>query len=217
MSKVFKWIKENIKCVCLALYVPLYLIMFFILEGAITEGYWVSWCPLDDVIPFCEYFVVFYVMWFPVIGLTGLYLLFFDQETYKRYMWFIAAGFSIGTMICAIFPSGQDLRPVLTGENFFQRLVMSLYRSDTNTNVIPSIHVVAAINVVFAVFDSKKLRRPAVCVAAIALATLISASTVLIKQHSILDIFAAMALCAVLWPFIYLRKKDKKHDGEKVR
>ena len=51
---------------------------------------------------------------------------------------------------------------------------------------------------------------------AVALAVLISASTVLIKQHSILDIFAALALCAILWPFIYRRKKDKKHDGEKV-
>ena len=216
MSKIVDWIKHN-KCVWLSLYVVLYLIMYFTLEHAITEGYWVSWCPLDDMIPFCEYFVVFYVMWFPVIGLTGFLLLIFDRDTFSRYMWFIMAGFSIGTMICALIPSGQDLRPALTGENIFQRLVMSLYDTDTNTNVMPSIHVVAAINVAFAAFYTKRFDKLAVKIVAVALAVLISASTVLIKQHSILDIFAAMALCAILWPFIYRRKKDKKHDGEKVR
>lgn len=194
------------------LYLPLYLTMYFILESAITENYWVSWCPLDDMIPFCAQFSVFYVLWFPLIGLTGFYLLIFDRETFKRYMWFIAAGFSIGTLTMALFPSGQDMRPVLEGNTFFERLVMRLYAADTNTNVMPSLHVVAAANVVFAFFFSNKLRKPALIAAVIVLCLLICAATVLIKQHSVLDIFAALILCAVLWPFIYRKKKEQKND-----
>lgn len=212
MGKIISFIKNN-RCVWLVLYLPLYLIMYFTLEGAITENYWVSWCPLDDLIPFCEFFSVFYVLWFPLISLTGVYLLIFDRETFSRYMWFVAAGFSIGTFICAVFPSGQDLRPVLTGENIFERIVMGLYAADTNTNVMPSIHVVAAVNVVFAFFSSERLRRPILRIAAVVLCVLICAATVLIKQHSILDVGASLILCAVLWPFIYRKKKEeKKHD-----
>ena len=44
------------------LYIPVYLLLFFIVEQLVpsTCDYWVSYLPLDDLIPFCEYFVVFY-------------------------------------------------------------------------------------------------------------------------------------------------------------
>lgn len=206
MKIILNWLKSH-NYVFLALYLPLYLILYFILEGAITTDYWVSWCPLDGLIPFCSPFVIFYVLWFPLIFMTGLYVLIFDPETFRRYMWFLAAGFSTSLLVCALFPNGQDMRPALEGANMFERLVMSLYANDTNTNVLPSMHVVAAINVVFAFFFSDKLRKPGLCVFAVAMCVLISASTVLIKQHSILDIFAAVILCTALWPVIYRRRK----------
>lgn len=212
MKKFSNWLIE--KRAWLALYVPLYLIMYFSLEHAITADYWVSWCPLDDLIPFCSPFVIFYVLWFPFIGLTGLYLLFKDTDAFTRYMSFIAVGFTVSLCICAIFPNGQNMRPDLTGSTgIFERMIQALYRTDTNTNVLPSMHVVAAVNVCFAVFKSKKLRKPLICVLSTLLAALICAATVLIKQHSVLDIFAAVALCIPLWFVIYFpswKKVEKK-------
>ena len=53
------------------------------------------------------------------------------------------------------------------------------------------------------------------------LTVLISISTVFLKQHSIVDIYAALALCAVAYPFAYLLpdrvKKIKTGGLETVR
>lgn len=57
------------------LYIPVYVLTFFAVERLVpTTGYWVSYIPWDDLIPFCEYFVVFYCMWYPLLIGTALYL-----------------------------------------------------------------------------------------------------------------------------------------------
>ena len=50
-----------------ALWVPVYLICFFLLERLITDGYWATQLPLDRLIPFCPVFVVFYCLWYPLL------------------------------------------------------------------------------------------------------------------------------------------------------
>ncbi|MFR6424328.1 MAG: hypothetical protein ACLUNO_01035 [Oscillospiraceae bacterium] len=60
-----------------------------------------------------------------------------------------------------------------------------------------------------AVFDSqylKKARIPSVIVAAT-----ICAATVFVKQHSILDVFAALALSLVLYLVIYVAREAPRH------
>ena len=51
----------------LLLYVPVYLIWFLVLEQITPERLFVVSNPLDTWIPFCEYFVVPYVLWFPYL------------------------------------------------------------------------------------------------------------------------------------------------------
>ena len=49
------------------LFLPVYLISFFIVERVVpTEGYWVSYLPMDDKIPFVDWFVIFYALWYPL-------------------------------------------------------------------------------------------------------------------------------------------------------
>lgn len=78
---------------------------------------------------------------------------------------------------------------------------------DTNTNVFPSVHVVGSIGAAWAVWDCPSLRRrrwPGV--AATALAVLICLSTVLIKQHSLLDAAGGAALAAAVGAAVYHRQ-----------
>ena len=50
-------------------YLPVYLAMFFIIEHFITDNYWATQTPLDDAIPFCEWFVFPYDSWsFLLVG-----------------------------------------------------------------------------------------------------------------------------------------------------
>ena len=50
------------------LYFVVYLSWFFWLEGRANLPYHVIHFPLDDLIPFCEYFVIPYFLWFVYIA-----------------------------------------------------------------------------------------------------------------------------------------------------
>ena len=126
---------------------------------------------------------------------------------------FIIAGFSISLTICMIWPNCQLLRPeVVDTSTLCGWLVNAIYPADPPTNVLPSMHVVGCMGVLAAVFDSqylKKARIPALIVA-----VAICAATVFVKQHSILDVFAALALSLVLYLVIYVaarRGVDHRH------
>ena len=59
------------------LWLPLYLLSFFILERLPISGYWATQTPWDQAIPFCEWFVIPYCLWYPLLVAVGLFLLAF--------------------------------------------------------------------------------------------------------------------------------------------
>ena len=185
----------------LLLYVPVFLLWFYLVEQLHTpeKGYWVSYLPMDDRIPFLPGFVVFYVLWYPFLLVPGLYLLFKEPEAFRRYLWFFMLGISSCLLICTVFPNGQNLRPTSMEPGFCTWLLGLLYRADTNTNVLPSMHVVGSAAVVYGCCCSKTLRRPQWLVPISLLAAGISLSTVFVKQHSVLDLFTGLALCLPVW------------------
>ena len=143
-------------------YLPVYLLLFFLVERLVpsTCDYWVSYLPLDDLIPFCEYFVVFYCMWYPLLIATAIYLFANDDRSFRLYGLFIIISFTGTLLFCLIFPNGQDLRPTTFSDpNFFTWLVGRLYSADTNTNVIPSMHVLGCMAAVFSLYTSIETRR----------------------------------------------------------
>ena len=186
------------------LFIPGYICCYFLMEHLVPSGcdYWVSYSRLDDYIPFLDYFVIPYVMWYQ------------DLPELKRYVWFMIAGFGFSMIFCVIFPNGQDLRPtVFAHENFFTWLLQHVYAADTNTNVLPSMHVIGCVAACIGVFRAAALRRWRLPILLVAI--LICLSTVFIKQHSILDIFAGFAVCIPLWFIFYFRKprsSTKKTD-----
>ena len=59
----------------MAFYALFYLTFFALLERTIqSPDLWVH-CRLDDLIPFCKYAIVPYLLWFPWIPFTLFYLL----------------------------------------------------------------------------------------------------------------------------------------------
>lgn len=198
---------RDYKHVLLILYVPVYLISFFMIEKLVPEtaDYWVSYCFLDDLIPFHEFFIIPYYLWYPFLFAVGFWLMFKDVPVFKLYMYSIIIGFSASIVICLLFPNGQDLRPeVFPRDNLLTHMVKLIYAADTNTNVIPSVHAVGSILAAVGICRTKSVRKPVMKVLAASLAALISISTCFVKQHSILDVFAAMALCAVLYAVVYV-------------
>ena len=203
---VRKWfLPKEYRHYLLLLYLPIYLAAFFLLERHITTNYWVSYWPaLDDRIPFVSWFVIPYYIWYPYIILTGVFFMFRDIHTFTRYMYSVIIGYSLGLLICALFPNGQNLRPMSFREDsIFTRMVQAIYRVDTNTNVLPSFHVIGSFAVVSAVMNSTSTRNRCFQAFMIVMAVLICASTVFIKQHSVLDIFAGLIINLLLHITLY--------------
>ncbi len=194
----------------LGLYLFVYLAFFNYLESTVTTDFHIIHCALDDKIPFCEFFIIPYFIWFGFIAAACVYFFLRSQKECVQYGLYLIIGMSIAIAIYFIYPNGLNLRPeVFVRDNFATRMVAHLYSIDTPTNVWPSLHVFNTLATMAAVFKSKtfgKYHTPVKIVTSI-IAFFICISTVFLKQHSILDVVAAVILAALLYPVIYVRKK----------
>ena len=125
------------------LYIFIYLPWFFYLEKHITTDYHLIHTAIDDKIPFIEYFIVPYTLWFLFIAVTVGYFFFFGEKSeFYRLIILLFSGMTIFLIVSTIYPNGLQLRPeTFTRDNIFVDMVRQLYAVDTSTNVLPSIHV----------------------------------------------------------------------------
>jgi membrane-associated phospholipid phosphatase len=160
---------------------------------------------LDDRIPFCEVFVVPYLLWFAYIAVVVLYFFFNDKDDYYKCCTFLFTGMTIFLLISTLWPNGQNLRPaVMPRDNVFTHLVSVLYRTDTPTSLWPSIHVYNSLGCHFAVAKSRRFaENKKVRIASLILCVSIIMSTMLIKQHSVFDVTTAFILAAVMYGVVY--------------
>ena len=93
-------------------YAFLYLPWFAYLERTVTRRYHVMHSQLDDLIPFNEYFIIPYLLWFIYVAGALAYFFFTSKENYYQLCTYLFAGMTISLLICTIFPNGTDLRPV---------------------------------------------------------------------------------------------------------
>ena len=187
-------------------YTVIYVVSFMLLERRTTNVHIIS-SPLDQYIPFCEYFVIPYYLWFVYIIAILIYFSFFgaDVKEYNQLVFSLGIGMTIFLFISWIWPNGLLLRPAsFPRDNFFTGLVEGLYQADTSTNVFPSIHVYNSVVAFIAINRCKALKkRKAVRAGAFILSTLIILATVFLKQHSVVDVFGALVMNAILYVIIY--------------
>lgn len=202
-------------------YMFVYFAWFFALEAAVTTNYTSMHCRLDDLIPFSEWFVIPYYLWFPFVAVTVAYFLFTSKKDYYKCCSFLFIGMTICLFIYTIWPNGQDLRPDLTTlgrDNVFIRIVSNLYATDTHTNVCPSIHVYNSIGIVIAIFHSEKLKQIKwMKYSSLILAILICLSTVFLKQHSVIDGICAILLAAVMYVIVYIPDYSRIYSRHKAQ
>lgn len=181
------------------------LVFLFVERFSPVESYHVMHCALDDMIPFCEFFLIPYLFWFVFLIGMHLYTLLYDVGAFKRMMRFIIITYSATLLIYILFPNCQELRPdTFARDNLFTRFLVWMYAFDTNTNVCPSLHVVGSLAVVFAAFDTKRFQTRGWKWAFALTGGLICLSTVMLKQHSVLDILAALPVCAIGYVLVYV-------------
>lgn len=191
------------------LFWPIFGLRYLLIENGNPAGeYHLIHCPLDDIVPFQELFVIPYVLWYAgIIGLH-LYTLVYDVESFKKYTKFLIISMTASTATFILYPSCQQLRPdVFPRDNILTDIVGLLYSVDTNTNVFPSEHAIGAIAVLCASLHTKGLNSPGKTIVTGIMTVLVCLSTVFLKQHSILDVVAALPICAIAYWICYGGKK----------
>ena len=197
------------------LYVPVYFICFFLLEQRTDVDFNIIHCSLDDKIPFIEYFIIPYYLWFAYVAVTVVLFALFDVPGFKKLVPYLVLGMTIFLIVSAVYPNMLMLRPeTFPRENFCTDLVRALYKTDTSTNVLPSIHVYNSICVYVAIhrcsFGKKHNLLRIYC---FILTVLIIMSTVFLKQHSVIDVLTAFIMAIILYIPIYSKKFVKKKKG----
>ncbi|MBR1781490.1 MAG: serine/threonine protein phosphatase, partial [Oscillospiraceae bacterium] len=188
----------------MGVYMILYLIVFRALETRRTAIHIIR-ASVDAQIPFCEYFVVPYLLWF--VYMVGMVVFFClrEPEEGRRLSLALIFGMSVFLFVSAVWPNGLLLRPaVMPRDNVFTRLVQLVYAADTSTNVTPSIHVYNTLAVMISLVYSRVMREHRLLRAGLFLCGVsIILSTMFIKQHSVLDVMWAFALAMPAYAMFY--------------
>ncbi|MGN1047509.1 MAG: phosphatase PAP2 family protein [Eubacteriales bacterium] len=193
---------------------PVYGIAFLLLERVLPLDFHEVYCPLDDLIPFCEYFIIPYYMWFVYLIGMIIYLGLMDIPNFRKYMWFIIISYSVTVVIYLVYPTCQNLRPVsFERDNIFTRIAAGLYSFDTNTNVCPSIHVLGMTASFCAGLKAKGMQSVPWKIFWWVSLILVCVSTVFLKQHSVIDIAAGAVLSFVTYIIVYKTKLFSEEEA----
>ena len=172
-------------------------------------------CIVDDWIPFCEVFIIPYLLWFLYVVVIIVFLYFQKShlEDYYKCVITLILGMSSCLFVYWIFPNAQNMRPTeFTNPNIFTDIISVIYATDTDTNVLPSIHVYNSIAIHVGLATSHTFKNHKVWKnASLTLCILICLSTMCLKQHSFLDAITALALYLIYYYFVYkVLFRDKK-------
>lgn len=196
-----------------------YMISFLYIENRHVKCYMIE-SQLDERIPFCEYFVIPYLLWFVFIAAIILYFAFFVKERreFDYMMYSLYIGMTIFIVISLLFPNAQRLRPKLYGRSgFFIDMVKLVYEKDTPTNIFPSIHVFNSIVCCVAVLKNEACKKHVwIICGTVFMTVLIIASTVFIKQHSVIDLAGAFLLNVVVAVVVYKPKNSYLRKSKRV-
>jgi PAP2 superfamily. len=207
----------------LLLYGAVYLIWFTWLERTNTKNYHIIHMAVDDHIPFCEVFIIPYLLWFAYVSIVVVYLFFKNKTDYFKACAFLFTGMTIFLIISTLFPNGHDLRlATMPRDNIFTVMISALWKTDTPTNLWPSIHVYNSIGAHLAVMHNKTLKsKKPLCICSGFLAVSIILSTVFIKQHSVFDVLTGITLGAFMYVLVYRREwiaanRTQRHNNKKT-
>lgn len=187
------------------LYGLIYMPWFMWLESRSNLPYHVIHVKLDDMIPFVEYFIVPYLLWFVYVAAVFVYLFFKNRREFYQYCIFLFTGMTLFLIVSTLYPNGHLLRPnTFARNNIFTFAVQILYQADTATNIFPSLHVYNSIAAHRAVANSETLAgNRLIRGGSFVLMVSIILATMFLKQHSVLDVISGILLGLVMEQLVY--------------
>lgn len=183
----------------------IYLPWFAYLEKTVTKQFHVIHMAIDDYIPFCEYFVIPYFLWFAYIAIGIIYFALHNKEEYYNLCKILFFGMTVFLIVSTLFPNGHYLRPsTFSRDNIFVDMVQLLYATDTSTNLFPSIHVYNSIVINAVIWHCEDFKKNSVVRygSGILMGSIVLA-TMFLKQHSVFDVITGILLALAAIRFVY--------------
>ena len=203
------------------IYSIVYILMFDWLEHRPIHSYHIVHTVFDDWIPFCEFFIVPYMLWFPYMILAVAYFIFFNKNKHEYYQlaFNLMMGMTVFLIVSYVYPNAQHLRPTeFPRDNIFTSAVKWLDSTDTPTNILPSIHVFNSLAIHMSLTNCEALRdKKLVKAASLTLTSLIIMSTMFLKQHSVIDVCMGATLALFGFVVFYPRKVTESSRADYFR
>ena len=196
--------KELIKkrhLIPIAVWFVIYMGLFGFLEIVPPKDVHLIHCALDDRIPNIAVFIYPYVSWFPyIVVCAALAIKNLDDRQFKKAVLVLTTGMNIFLFISYVWPTGLDFRESIVYDlhTLSGNLLKFVQTVDTPKSVFPSMHVYVTLVLQYTLEMQKKLVPAWGIWVGRVLAVLIVLSTMFTKQHSAVDVTAAIVMFAVL-------------------
>ena len=198
IKQVMNWIKTHRYCLA-GLYMLVFLSGFFLLQLHEPSDVHIIHCAVDDLIPFNEWFVLPYFLWYAWVPVFMIYFMIKDREAYLRLCFVMFAGATFCLFVYLLAPNGLNLRQEITSQNFCAQIVRFLRSVDPPNNVCPSIHVSSTVAVHLTICHAASVRnKKPIRTLSWIVTILICLSTMFIKQHSLVDVLCGWILSLIL-------------------
>jgi membrane-associated phospholipid phosphatase len=150
-------------------------------------------------IPLRPEFVFIYLTIYPTFLLPFLFI--HQRDFFRLFSFAYITVMCVCYLVYLVYPVSID-RPALVVQSFSTWVLAIVYGADKPWNCFPSLHVAMSLLAALTILEVHRVRGMLILL----LTLWISFSTVLIKQHYVLDVLAAMALTATIY-FVYIRRR----------
>lgn len=180
--------------------------LYFIVKQFIPSYHLIT-LEIDNKIPFVPIFIIFYVIWYPYLFVVYYFIFKKDKDKFKSLIKKTIVCAVLADLCFIIYPT-MVTRPELNGYNSLISLMLYItYISDIPVNCFPSLHCTFALLVMYAVTFDKNMNKVIRILVGI-ISPLICLSTILIKQHSVIDVVGACFLSCII--YVDLKKENRR-------
>jgi len=175
-----------------------YLAIARITEGGVS--YPIPTLAWEDKIPFMPVFVWAYLCIYPLFVLPFLFIR--NRQFFRLFSFSYILVMCICYVCYLVIPVSFDRRPDLVVDSFSTFALSIVYSADNSWNCFPSMHVAMSLMASLTILEVHRIRG----IFATLLTVLIAASTVLIKQHYVMDLVAGMVITLGVY-FFFIRRR----------
>lgn len=158
---------------------------------------------IDEAIPFCVYGIIPYILWYLLLFIIPLMIYHKNKRVFYKYIFGYLLLVLLADLTYAVIPT-IFIRDVTVDNSFLSSILNIIYTIDTPPlNCFPSLHCGVSMLFILYSFKLKNLKIQNKILISI-ISILIMISTVLIKQHSYLDIFSGIIYASISFCIIEL-------------